>query len=298
MRQCCGDGDGCHGENYLSYANTCDGVGAGSGLLIVTDKRVTNNLAKITVTMTEQPTSLTTAQQTVSKVHQYRNISESEQSQLENQALSQAKTQADLQKSQADALAAQAQAAASDAQAQAEALKRETENAKAQAQVDIEATTEKAQAEVDAAKAHAQEEEDKAKLETENKIKQVSQTYDKKTFYRGQIDGIKNSLNNTMQSISELKFESSDAKKKIDQVWQEKSLAEQDIQNAENYWLKGSDALNKTDGSLAILYFDNITSSDVSSGNHIHFISNIIDDAKKTEDQYKKSRVCFLFWCW
>lgn len=291
-------GDGCHGENYLSYANTCDGVGAGSGLLIMTDKRVTNNLAKITVTLTEQPTSLTTVQQTISKVHQYRNISESEQSQQENQALSQAKTQADLQKSQADALAAQAQAAASDAQAQAEALKRETENAKAQAQADIASANEKAQAEADAAKAQAQAEEDKAKLEAENKIKQVSQAYDKKAFYRGQIDSIENSLKDAEQSLSGLKFESSDAKKKIDQAWQEKSLVEQDISNAEDYWLKGSDALNNTDGSLAVSYFDNITSNTVSGGNHLHTISNIIDDAKKTEDQYKKSRFCFLWWCW
>ena len=279
-------GDGCHVENYLSYANTCDSVGAGSGLLIMTDKRVTNDQTKITVTMTEQPTSATMPQQTSSLVHQYRNLSISEQAQQENQVLSQAKTQAETQKMQADIAAAQAQAAASEAQSQADALKKETEAAKAQAQ-----------AETAAAQAKAQEETEKAKIDAENKIKQVSQAYDKKTFYRGQIDDIKNNLKDTVQSISELNFESSDAKKKLDQAWKEKSLVERDIKNAESYWLKGSDALNKTDSSLAISYFDNINSSNISGVNHLHIISNIIDEAKKTEDQYKKSRFCFLFWC-
>src|SRR6185437_9743198 len=117
------------------------------------------------------------------------------------------------QKMQADMAAAQAQAAASEAQSQADALKKETEAAKAQAQ-----------AETKAAQAKAQEETEKAKLEAENKIKQVSQAYGKKTFYRGQIDDIKNSLKDAVQSISGLNFESSDAKKTMDQAWKEKSL--------------------------------------------------------------------------
>lgn len=269
---------GCYGENYQTYSGTCDGISKGSGLLIVLDNRQTNDLTQLTITQQEVPFTTGTIQTTMSATVTYNYPSKAEE------------TQATIQKAITDAQSAlQPQIdAATKAQAEAQA----TADAQAKAQADVE----KARAESEAAKAKAETE--KAKLEAENKIKQVSQAYGKKTFYRGEIDGIKNNLKDAVQSISELKFESSDAKKKIDQAWKEKSLVERDIKNAENYWLKGSDALNKTDSALAISYFDNINGSDISSGNHLHSISNIIDDAKKTEDQYKKSRFCFLFWCW
>ena len=291
-------GTGCYAENYKTYGGTCEGVSQGSGLFIVLDNRQTNDLTQLTITQQEVPFTTGRMQTTTSTTVTYNYPSKAQetqqtiqnaisQAQLEAQsqidAAAIAKAQAEAQ-SQADTQAAsqaQAQAAAAaQAQAQAEAQARAAENAKVEAQK------------------QAQEETEKAKLDAENKIRQVSQAYGKKTFYRGQIDDIKNSLKDAVQSISGLNFESSDAKKTMDQAWKEKSLVERDIKNAENYWIKGSDALNKTDSALEISYFDNINSSDISSGSHLHAISNIIDDAKKTEDQYKKSRFCFLFWCW
>ncbi len=70
-----------------------------------------------------------------------------------------------------------------------------------------------------------------------------------------------------------------------------------DIDNAEKNWEKGSQALNQTNSSLAISYYEGIDANAISAGNHLKTISNLTDDAQKIETDYKKHRFCFLFWC-
>jgi len=269
-------GDGCHAENYLSYADSCDGVGAGSGLLIMTDKQVTNDLTKVIVNLTERPSATETLQHTVSKVHQYRLLSETELAQQQaNQAISNVQTQAEQEKAKAEARTAEANAAANAARGAANSLKEEMESLKAKTQADVL----------------------KSKIEGENKLKELSQAYEKKTFYRTQMDNLKDGIKNAENMLSGLKFESTDAQKKVQQAWEERGMAMSDMNKAEEDWKHGSQALNKTDASLATSYFENIGTNTVSAGDHVKTISSLIDNAQQIETDYKKHRFCFLFWC-
>jgi len=128
--------------------------------------------------------------------------------------------------------------------------------------------------------------------------------------YKTKIDKLKSGIETAENSLSGLEYESPDAQKKIEQAWKMRWSALEKLDQAKVKWDIGVNEIDNQNFRTAIINFKGIEADSESIGNNLKWITSIIEDTEKLENEYQslkgsesqekeeKQKFCFLFWCW